>query len=347
MKIRKYLNMMAKLIIFTCLGCMLLILAAVLVMYSRHSKLLKEEAALLKTPGVLVEVDGVQHHIYIEGNESAEQTLVFLHGANQNDNAVAIEPLLDELQKDYKIVYIDREGNGYSAVGKTERTVENMTEETRHCLEKMEVKAPYVLVAENTAGLQAIYWQNAYPDEVTAIVGLNMAYPNQKQYVEEQDMDFTSKLMALYCKVGGHRSAYGVYPTDAYEIYSEKQMAVRNALISKGYFNKDACNEVASYAANQAVVSEIGFPREVSVLTIWNNPLMEPFYSSNEMVQQEIGELMKNNPDKDFVSLYNEENRKYFEDYQNVQFEEMAGPGELYTYNPEALSNAIKDFLAE
>lgn len=44
-------------------------------------------------------------------------------------------------------------------------------------LDKAGIQDPYVLCPHSLSGLEALYWAQKYPDEVEAIVGLDMAVP--------------------------------------------------------------------------------------------------------------------------------------------------------------------------
>lgn len=44
-------------------------------------------------------------------------------------------------------------------------------------LDKAKIKGPYVLFAHSMSAIESIYWAQTYPEEVLAIVGLDMAVP--------------------------------------------------------------------------------------------------------------------------------------------------------------------------
>ena len=84
-------------------------------------------------------------------DENADKTLVFIHSNGITDDSVALEPLFGKLQE-YRLVYIDRSGFGYSDATKTDKDIESIVTELRTALEKVNVKGPYVLVPNGIAG---------------------------------------------------------------------------------------------------------------------------------------------------------------------------------------------------
>ena len=71
----------------------------------------------------------------------------------------------------------------------------------RQALEKAGEKGPYILLPHSMSGLEAIRWKQKYPDEVSAIIGLDMAVPDT--YLEwsrqqlEQRIRFMKKMRTL------------------------------------------------------------------------------------------------------------------------------------------------------
>ena len=57
------------------------------------------------------------------------------------------------------------------------RDIDSILEDTRTALAAAGLNAPYVLCPHSMSGLEALYWAQKYPDEVSAIIGLDMAVP--------------------------------------------------------------------------------------------------------------------------------------------------------------------------
>ena len=57
--------------------------------------------------------------------------------------------------------------------------------ETRKVLAAAEISGPYVLCPHSISGIEAIYWAQQYPNEIKAIVGLDMAVPASYKEMKE------------------------------------------------------------------------------------------------------------------------------------------------------------------
>lgn len=347
-KLKAFLNKFFKIFIIFMIATAVINIVLFLVIYGNHQSKLKDEVTLLNAPGEFVEVNGHSMHIMKEGNENSQVTLLFLHSADVVDDSVALAPLFKELKDDYRIVFVERSGVGFSENSGSDRDIDTMLEETRLALEKSGVKGPFVVVPIGTAGLEVTYWANKYPEEIQAVVGINITYPEQyADITTEEYCGFFDYLLVPFYKLGAHRFVTSIYPDNAYGVYTETQMLTRKALISKGGFTEDMYCENLAMVENANKVAGLGWPEELDMYLIYANPLMEPYRSSNESVNSSYESAVKDNPDVDYVTAYNESVREYFADKKNVTIEEMAGPARLYTYDPKVLSEKIKGYIEE
>lgn len=143
---------------------------------------------MLKPLGQIVEVDKAKMSLYTEG--SGPQTLVFLSGSGTSSPILDFRSLYDQLSDQYKIVVVERVGYGFSDISKTNRDLDTVLEHTRKALEVAQIEGPLVLVPHSMSGIEALYWAQKYPTEVSAIVGLDISTP--KAY---RNMNFNIPLM--------------------------------------------------------------------------------------------------------------------------------------------------------
>lgn len=146
-----------------------------------NGAMLKKEAALISHKGQYVEVDGHNMNLYIEGG--GDRTLVFMAGSGIPSPYLEYKPLYSRLSDEYRIVVIEKFGYGYSDEVDGERTVDILLEQDREALRKAGIDGPYILCPHSASGLEAVLWANTYPDEVEAIIGLDMAVPEQYDYM--------------------------------------------------------------------------------------------------------------------------------------------------------------------
>lgn len=347
-KLKQFLHKFFKIFIIFMIATAVINLVVFLVIYGNHQSKLKDEAAFLNAPGKFVEVNGHSMHIINEGNENSEVTLLFLHSADVADDSIALQPLFKELKDEYRIVFVERSGVGFSDNSGSDRDIDNMLEETRLALEKSGVKGPFVVVPIGTAGLEVTHWVNKYPEEIQAVIGININYPEQfAEITTEEYCGFFDYLLVPFCKLGAHRFVGSIYPDNAYGLYTETQMLTRKALISRGGFTEDMYCENLAMVDNANLVAQEGWPESVDMYLIYANPLMEPYLSSNESVNESYQSALEDNSEVNYQEAYNESIRDYFADKENVKIEEMAGPARLYTYNPKGLAEKIKGYIQE
>jgi pimeloyl-ACP methyl ester carboxylesterase len=159
------------------LGFLILLAVFLLIMTVYNQIMLRKNKDLYETPlGQLVEVDGHNMSIYTEGE--GEHTIVFLSGHGTASPILDFKPLFSRLSDAYKIVVVEKFGYGFSDLVEGERDLDTILRQDREALEKCGIEAPYVLCAHSFSGYEATRWAQEYPDEVEAIVGLDMCTPH-------------------------------------------------------------------------------------------------------------------------------------------------------------------------
>ncbi len=154
------------------LGAVLLLLLS---SFTYHRLALQREKASLKPMGQMVSVNGHEMSIFVKGE--GPQTLVFLSGAGTASPILDFKDLYDGLSKQYKIVVVERAGYGYSEDTSKSRDVSEVLSETRQALAKAQVSGPYIILSHSMASLETLLWQEKYPSEIQAVIGLDWSLP--------------------------------------------------------------------------------------------------------------------------------------------------------------------------
>ena len=158
---------------------LLFLMGAVLVLllasFIYHRLALQREKASLNPMGQMVSVNGHDMSVFVKGN--GPQTLVFLSGAGTASPILEFKDLYDGLSKQYKIVVVERAGYGYSEDTSKSREVSEVLSETRQALAKAQVSGPYIILSHSMASLETLLWQEKYPSEIQAVIGLDWALP--------------------------------------------------------------------------------------------------------------------------------------------------------------------------
>lgn len=126
--------------------------------------------------GSKVMVNGTALNVYTEG--SGDTTIVFLAGGGVTCPVLEYKPVYRRMSEKYRIAVIEKAGYGFSGSMNSQRTVENLTAEDREALKLAGLKPPYVLAVHSYSGIEAVYWANTYPDEISALLSMDMGVPD-------------------------------------------------------------------------------------------------------------------------------------------------------------------------
>ena len=161
-------------------GFLLLFLGATFVF---HQFSLRNESKLLTPIGKQVTVNGHRMNVSVKGEGS--ETIVFLSGAGIASPILDFKNLSDSLSKKYKVVVVERAGYGFSEDSDQSRDVMEVLSETRQALAQAHVSGPYVIISHSMASLESLAWQEKFPDEVKALIGLDWALPSSYENLKQ------------------------------------------------------------------------------------------------------------------------------------------------------------------
>ena len=166
-----------------------LVLVLLLTSFTYHRLALQREKASLNPMGQMVSVNGHDMSVFVKG--SGPQTLVFLSGAGTASPILDFKDLYDGLSKQYKIVVVERSGYGYSEDTSKSRDVSEVLSETRQALAKAHVSGPYIILSHSMSSLETLLWQEKYPSEIQAVIGLDWALPESYAHLKMHPQIFT------------------------------------------------------------------------------------------------------------------------------------------------------------
>ncbi|HCY06670.1 MAG TPA: alpha/beta hydrolase [Erysipelotrichaceae bacterium] len=209
-----------------------IILISILAVYNHIE--LKKEARQIIPNGKMVNLNLYKVHVYTEGENKKAPTLVFLSGSGTVAPVYDFKVLYSLLSDKYKIAVVEKAGYGYSDIINLKRDVNIMVNELRRALIKADINGPYILIPHSMSGLEAIYWAQKFPEEISGIIGIDMAVPSS---YDDFDFEKTNQMMTLAnisAKLGLLRIPY-IYPLSELalnetEIYQQKLLMYRNAL---------------------------------------------------------------------------------------------------------------------
>lgn len=295
-------------------GFLLLFLGATFVF---HQFSLRNESKLLTPIGKQVTVNG--HRMNVSIKREGPETIVFLSGAGIASPILDFKNLSDSLSKKYKVVVVERAGYGFSQDSDRSRDVMEVLSETRQALAQAHVSGPYVIISHSMASLESLAWQEKYPNEVKALIGLDWALP--ASYEDLKDNQALLTVAYWSSKIGLLRyfpeSFYIKNPTlteterQQYKLLAYKQL-MSQAMLHESRLAKENAKKVPS-SIN---------PKIPALLLVSNGE--GTTFSQSEW--QRYAE-------------------RFASDQSNVQVDYMDAPHDLYHYQSDAIVSRIKEFL--
>ena len=155
----------------------LALVALVLASASINLILSRQEKSRFVPYGERVSVDGGAMNVWRNGH--AGPTMVLLSGLGTAAPALDFAPLIRQLGA-YNVIVVEGFGYGYSDLSARPRTVQNITAELHDVLAKLDAPKPYILVGHSIAGFYTLSYAHRYPQEVSAVVGIDPTVPAAK-----------------------------------------------------------------------------------------------------------------------------------------------------------------------
>ncbi|MBD5098037.1 MAG: alpha/beta hydrolase [Clostridiales bacterium] len=244
------------LIIIAAIGLAFVLLLAVSAV--NHQIQLKREEPLISPLGEMVEVDGGRMSVYMEGE--GEDTLVFLSGGGTCSPILDFKSLYSLLTDTCQIAVVEKFGYGFSDITGKSRDIDAMLEQTRAALTAVGLEPPYILCPHSMSGIEALYWAQKYPDEVSAIVGLDMSTP--AAYEELKISGPLLRLLQFAASAGITRLIPGISESDAIQhgTLSEDEKDIYRAIFYRRTMTQDMVNETQCIKDSAKMVAQGQMP---------------------------------------------------------------------------------------
>lgn len=243
-----------------------LVIVAVFLLFTfvRHRIMLKHDEDLVKPVGQMIDVDGHKMCVYTEGE--GDKTLVFMSGSGTITPILDFKSIYPQLTDKYRIVVVEKFGYGYSEHVDKPRDVDSLLADTRTALVGAGLEPPYVLCPHSLSGIEALYWAQTYPDEVEAIIGLDMAVPEYYNYTPDGTLAVPYYRLLhglLDLGIGRYLPDSTFLPSGDFLTEEERRTWV--VLGNRNYANIDTARE-ANMAKDNAAVVASGDKPEVPML---------------------------------------------------------------------------------
>lgn len=299
------------------LGILSFILLFLLATFIFHRISLEKEEASLIPMGQQVLVNGHQINVYVEGD--GPETIVVLSGAGIASPILDFKEVSESLSKQYKLVIVERAGYGYSDDSNHSRDVMEVLSETRQALSQANITGPFIILSHSMASLESLAWQEKYPDEVKALIGLDWALPSSYENLKDNQALLTVAYWSS--KIGLLR----YLPESFYiknQTLTENERKQYKLLAYKQLMSQAMLYESQTVKENAKKVPSSINPKIPTLLLVSNGEGTS--FSQSEW--QRYAE-------------------RFASDQSNVQVVYMNAPHDLYHYQSDAIVSRIKEFL--
>ena len=207
----------------------------------------------LKCNGEFVTINEHKIHIYRAGNPDAP-AIVFMAGHCTVSPVYDFKVLYEKLLQDLRVIVIEKFGYGYSDIFDSPCDIDTLVSVQRQALVALGEAGPFILAAHSMSGIEAIRWKQLYPDEVAAIIGIDMATPLSFSVWAEDDIQKTIRLMQVLRKL----KLASVLSSVSKLSLTEEEMKQHKLLKKRNTFNICCINEAREVLNNARVVGEAG-----------------------------------------------------------------------------------------
>ena len=282
-----------------------------------HRISLEKEQASLTPMGKTVLVNGHKINVYVEGD--GPETIVVLSGAGIASPILDFKEVSESLSKQYKVVIVERAGYGYSDDSNHSRDVMEVLSETRQALSQANITGPFIILSHSMASLESLAWQEKYPDEVKALIGLDWALPSSYEDLKENQTLLTVAYWSS--KIGLLR----YFPESFYiknQTLIESERKQYKLLAYKQLMSQAMLHESQKVKENAKKVPSNINPKIPTLLLVSNGK--GTGFSQSEW--QHFAE-------------------KFASEQSNVRVIYMDAPHDLYHYQSHAIVSRINEFL--
>ena len=218
---------------------------------------------------------------------------------------------------------VEKFGYGYSDIVDEDRNIQTILSETRLALNKAGIEGPYVLCPHSMSGIEALYWAQEYPDEIEAIIGLDMSVP---EYYENMKINLPlMKLGQFGAAAGITRLIPALAESDAikYGTLTEEEKNIYRAMFYYRTATETMIDEAKSIKENAKIVAQNGIPQVAMLLFISDGTGGTGF-------------------DKE---TWRKIPKEYISEVECGEYIELDCPHYVHDYEYERISEEIKSFL--
>lgn len=205
--------------------------------------------------GEFVKINRHNIHIYRKGNANKPK-IVFMSGSGTVAPVYDFKILYEKLVDEFRIIVIEKFGYGYSDIFETPCDIDTLVSIQKEALEAIGETGPYILAPHSMSGLEAIRWKQKYPDDVCAIIGLDMATSSTYKNWTDKEVAKRIKTMKILRRLMVHKFM-NVGPING-DCFTHDEVEQYKLLRNRNAFNVCYINEANAVLKNADIVDEEG-----------------------------------------------------------------------------------------
>lgn len=223
----------------------------------------------MKVPGKLVAVNDTSLHVLHRAGRKGDgrSTIVFLSGWGTECPVYDFKPLWVLLEDRYDIAVVERPGYGFSGSTECPRDIDTLLEETHAALRGIGLSGPFIVACHSISGLEALRWTQEYPEEVSAIIGLDMAVPSiYETMAVPKSLPLLAGFVRLLRKPAAFVRTKG-HPAVRAGLLDKEEQAVMRMVSANQLLSKNVVSEADCVKENARIVAQ-GKTPEAPVLCL-------------------------------------------------------------------------------
>ena len=226
----------------------------------------KRKLSELKPNGEFVLIKNHQIHVYRQGDVNKPK-LVFMSGSGTISPIYDFKILYEKLLSHFRIIVIEKFGYGYSDIYNASFDIDSLVSIYRETLDEVKEDGPFILLPHSMAGLEALRWKQLFPEEVSAIIGIDMAFPNIYKSWSEKELHKRILTMKLAKKLMIH-NFFDICGIEHFLSFEERKQV--KLLSKRNGFNDCYINEGYWVIKNAKTVDELSYKKCPMLLFVSN-----------------------------------------------------------------------------
>lgn len=216
---------------------------------------------VLKPNGEFVTINGHKIYVYRTGNVNGPK-LVFMAGSGTVSPIYDFKLLYQKLSEKFRIIVVEKFGYGYSDIYEAAGDIDSLVSVQKQALDMLDEKGPFILLPHSMGGLEALRWSQLYPDDVKALIGIDMATPLSYSRWTDADVTKRKKLLTTLKKFKLYKLSTASFNDSLTD--SEKEQL--RLLQKRNAFNECYGCEADNVKKNAAIVGESDYKKIPTLL---------------------------------------------------------------------------------